>query len=156
MFYKLIYSADTKFLRAAIHIFLIISHIATFSSCMTTYNYWEFPENTGKVTTSDITKIELKNGIMINCKDKIINFENGTDSVKYIVVSTIVEGQDFKTYPTEKRIAEKGIYKIYLQNSEINGDKTALLVLGIVVITAVVAFIIAFATTPWHMGGFGG
>lgn len=156
MFYKLIYSADTKFLRAAIHIFLIFSYMTTFSSCMTTNNYWEFPENTGKVTTSDITKIELKNGIIINCKDKLINFENGTDSVKYIVVSTIVLGHDFKTYPTEKRIAEKDIYKIYLQNSEINGDKTALLVLGIVVITAVVAFIIAFATTPWHMGGFGG
>ena len=123
---------------------------------MTTHNYWEFPENTEKVTSSDITKIELKDGTMIDCKDKIINFENGADSLKYIVISTIVAGQDYKSYRTEKRIAEKFIYKIYLQNSEINGGKTALLVLGIVVVTVFVAFIIAVTTTPWHISGLGG
>lgn len=156
MFYNILNSSDVKSQRAAFHIFLIISYMATFSSCMTTHNYWEFPENAEKVNASDITKIELKNGIMINCKDKIINFENGADSVKYIVVSTIVEGQDFKTYRSEKWIAEKDIYKIYVQNSEINGGKTALLVLGIVVVTTVVAILIAFATTPWHIRGLGG
>lgn len=155
MFYIKLKSSDTKKLRAAFHIFLIISYMTTFSSCMTTYNYWEFPENAAKVASSDITKIELKNGIIIDCKDKLIKFEKGADSVKYIVVSTIVAGKDYKTYSTEKRIPEKDIYKIYIQNSEINGGKTAILVLGIVVVTAVVAFIIALATTPWHMKGLG-
>lgn len=156
MFYKTINSSKNRILRAAIHIFLIISYMTTFSSCMTTYNYWEFPENASKAASSDITKIELKNGITIDCKDKLISFEKGTDSVKYVIVSTITAGKNFKTYRTDNRIPEKDIYKIYIQNSEINGGKTALLVLGIVVVTAVVAFIIALATTPWHMRGLGG
>ena len=156
MFYKTINSSKNRIPRAAIHIFLIISFMTTFSSCMTTYNYSEFPENAAKVASSDITKIELKNGIIIDCKDKLIKFEKEADSVKYIVVTTIVAGKDYNTFSTEKRIPEKDIYKIYLQNSEINGGKTALLVLGIVVVTVFVAFIIAVTTTPWHISGLGG
>ncbi|MBK8552477.1 MAG: hypothetical protein IPL53_15955 [Ignavibacteria bacterium] len=134
-------------LRVMLSLLLAVSYITTFSSCTTTYRYFEFPESMGQVTVSEITKIELKDGTMIDCKEKMIKFETGADSASYIVLESDTVGKDYQTYRSEKRIAEKDIYKIYMERSEINGTKTAIFVTGIVIVTALLAFIIGFATS---------
>ena len=147
MFYGLIISSKLKFSRAVFHIFLIVSYLTTFSSCMTTYNYSESPDTIDKISSDEITKIELINGTFINCKDKVITYEKGADSVKYIVVKSVYEGKDYKAYHSEKRISEKDILKIHIEHSEINAQNTFLLVLGIVIVTGILVFIIGFATS---------
>lgn len=101
----------------------------------------------GQVNVSEIIKIELKDGTMIDCKEKMIKFETGIDSVSYIILKSCTVGKDYQTYWSEKRIPEKDIYKIYMEKSEINGMETAIFVTGIVIVTAVLAFIIGFATS---------
>ena len=146
-------SSDRKKLRAAFHIFLVISYMSAFSSCMTTYDYPVLPENTGKVTSSEITKIELKNGIIIDCKNTIIKFEIGTDSVKYIILKSYTIGDGYKTYWTEKRIPEKDVSKVYMEKSEINGTQTTFLVLGIAIAVIIVALVIENSKQHFLGGG---
>lgn len=156
MFYSLINSSKLKYRRAALHILIIISYLTTFSGCMTTYNYFESPETIDTISADEITKIELINGTVINCKDKIINYESGADSIKYIVVKSLSEGNNYKAYHSEKRISEKDILKIYFEHSEVNGQKTVLLVLGIVIVIGILVFIIGMATSKHdlNLGGF--
>ena len=153
MFYIKLKSSDTKKFRAAFHIFLVISYMSAFSSCMTTYDYSVLPENTGKVTSSEITKIELKNGTIIDCKNTIIKFEKGTDSVKYIILKSYTLGDGYKTYWTEKRIPEKDVSKVYMEKSEINGTQTTFLVLGIAIAVIIVALVIENSKQHFLGGG---
>ena len=153
MFYIKLKSSDTKKLRAAFHIFLIISYMSAFSSCMTTYDYSVLPENIGKVTSSEITKIELKNGTIIDCKNTIIKFEIGTDSVKYIILKSYSIGDGYKTYWTEKRIPEKDVCKVYMEKSEINGTQTTFLVLGITIAVIILALVIENSKQHFLGGG---
>lgn len=155
MLYKFINQPKLELLKLIFNIFLIISYMTTLSSCMTTYNYSESPESMETVSASEIKKIELKSGIMIDCKDKLIKFEKGIDSVTYIALGYHVT-EDHKNYWKEQRISENDIYKIYLERSELNQEKTFLLVLGILVVTALVIVLIAFASTPdlFHVSGF--
>ena len=125
-------SSDIKKLRAAFHIFLIISYMSAFSSCMTTYDYSVFPDNIRKVNSSEITMIELNNGTIIDCNNTIIKFEKGADSVKYIILKSYTVGEKFETYWTEKKIPEEDVYKIYMERSEVNGTQTTFLVSGFV------------------------
>lgn len=150
MIYKIIDSSGNKFLRAGFNIFLIISYLSTFSSCMTTHNTWEMPETINQANTSEIKKIELNDGTMIDCKDKILKFVNAGDSGKYILIKSYTAGNDIQTFWTEKRIPEKDIYKFYIEKTEANGSTTTLLVIGIVVIV-VIAFLVAIGQSFKHM-----
>lgn len=147
MFYGLIVSSKLKISRAVFHIFLIVSYLTTFSSCMTTYNYSESTDTIDTISSDEITKIELINGTFINCKDKVITYETGADSVKYIVVKSVSGGKDYKAYFSEKRISEKDILKIHIEHSKIDAQNTVLLVLGIVIVTGILTFIIGMATS---------
>jgi len=153
MFNRIFNSSDIKFQRAVFHIFLIISYVTTFSSCMTTYNYPVFPDNIGKVTSSEITKIELNNGTIIDCKNTIIKFEKGADSVKYIVLNSYTVGKGYKTYWKEKRIPEKDVYKVYMEKSEVNGTQTTFLVLGITIAVIILAIVIENSKQHFLGGG---
>ena len=123
---------------------------------MTTYDYSVLPENIGKVTSSEITKIELNNGTIIDCKNTIIKFEIGADSEKYLILKSYTTGEGYKTYWTGKRIPEKDVYKIYMKKSEVNGTQTTFLVLGIAVVAIIVAIVIGnsksnfFSAGSWH------
>lgn len=146
-------SSVIKKLRAAFHIFLIISYMSAFSSCMTTYDYSVFPDNIRKVNSSEITKIELNNGTIIDCNNTIIKFEKGADSVKYIILKSYTVGERFETYWTEKKIPEEDVYKIYMERSEVNGTQTTFLVLGIAIAVAIVALVIENSKQHFFGGG---
>ena len=150
MIYRIINSTGNKFIRTALNIFLILSYIATYSGCMTTYNSWEMPGTMNQINFNEIKKIELKDGTMIDCKDKILKFENAGDSGKYIVIKSYTVGNDFQTFLTEKRIPEKDIYKIYIEKSKVSGSTTTLLVIGIIVI-GIIALLVAFGQSFKHM-----
>lgn len=153
MFYNKIHT-KLKSMHSVFTLFLAILYITTFSSCMTTHNYSEFPDSFDTVSTSGITKIELKSGLFIDCADKIIIFETGADSVKYIVIKSYSDVKGNSTYWTERRISEKDIYKIFYETSKINGSKTVLLVLGIVIAGLIAAFFIALSSSSFSPGGF--
>lgn len=137
-----------KILRVLINILLANAYIITFTGCMTTYNYSEPPESIDSVSASKMIKIKLKNGEFINCADKIISFEIGSDSVKYILLTSYTLGKGNLKYRTDKRISEKDIYKIYYEASKVNSGLTGLLVIGILIVGLIVAYIIAVGTTP--------
>lgn len=153
MFYRIINSSDIKIPRAAFHIFLIISYMTAFSGCMTTYNYPVFPDRIEKVNSSEISKIELNNGTIIDCKNTVIKFEKGADSTKYIILKSYTTGEGYKTYWTEKRIPEKDVYKVYMEKSEVNGTQTTFLVLGIAVAAIIVAIVIGNSKSHFFGGG---
>ena len=146
-------SSVIKKLRAAFHIFLIISYMSAFSSCMTTYDYSVFPDNIRKVNSSEITMIELNNGTIIDYNNTIIKFEKGADSVKYIILKSYTVGEKFETYWTEKKIPEEDVYKIYMERSEVNGTQTTFLVLGIAIAVAIVALVIENSKQHFFGGG---
>jgi hypothetical protein len=150
MIYKIINSSGNKFQRAVLNIFIILSYLTTFSSCMTTYESWEIPGTMNQTNSNEIKKIELKDGTMIDCKDKILKFENAGDSGKYIVVKSYTVGKNFQTFWTEKRIPEKDIYKFYIDKSEASGSTTTLLVIGVVVIVVIV-FLVALGQSFKNM-----
>lgn len=127
-------------------LFLAIFYISTFSSCMTTHSFSVYPDSFDTVSTSGITKIELKNGLFIGCADKEIRFETGADSVKYIVIKTYKDEKGNSTYWTERRISEKDIYKIYYETSKFNSRKTGLLVLGIIIVGLIAVFLIGVSS----------
>lgn len=153
VFYKILNSSDLKFPRAAFHFLLIFSYITTFSGCMSTYNYPVFSDRIEKVHSSEISKIELNNGTIIDCKNTVIKFEKGADSTKYIILKSYTTGEGYKTYWTEKRIQEKDVYKIYLEKSEVNGTQTTFLVLGIAVAAVIVAIVIGNSKSHFFGGG---
>ncbi len=152
MFYQYVYSSDPKIFRAAFHIFLILTYMTTFSSCMTTHYYPVFPDKIEKVNSAEITSIELNNGTIIDCKNTVFKFEKGADSLKYIILKSYTVGEGYKTYWTEKRIPEKDVYKIYIGKSEVNGTQTTFLVLGIAV-AAVIISIVMYNSKPHFFGG---
>lgn len=151
MIYKIINSSVNKFLRAGLNIFLIISYLTTFSSCMTTSETWKLPETIDQANTSEIKKIELNDGTMIDCKDKILKFVNAGDSGKYIVIKSYTTGKDFQTFWTEKRIQEKDIYKFYIERSEVNGSQTTIVIIVLAVVIAVIALLIGLGQSFNHM-----
>lgn len=151
MIYKIIDSSGNKFLRAGLSIFLIISYLSTFSGCMTTHNTWEMPETINQANTSEIKKIELNDGTMIDCKDKILIFVNAGDSGKYILIKSYTAGNDFQTFWTEKRIQEKDIYKFYIEKSEVNGSQTTVVIIVLAVAIAVIALLVAIGQSFKHM-----
>lgn len=150
MFYSLINSSRLKHLRAVFSIILIIAYLTAYSGCMTTYNYFESSGSLNRISPDEITKIELIDGSVVNCKDKIINIEKDSDSVKYIVVKTLTEGKNHKASHSEKRISEKDILKIHVVHSEVNGQKTVLVVMGIVIVLGLIVLVIGFAASKQH------
>lgn len=152
MIYKLIYHPKLKFKITFLNIFLIICYTASLYSCETTRSYSVNPDSIGKISSQEITRIELKNGETINCRNMIIKFENGTDSARYIILRSYTSGADFKTYWTEKRIPEKDIRKIYLEKTETNNTKTVIYVSGIVIALILIALVVS--TGALKMPGF--
>lgn len=49
MFYNYFNKPKLKMLREMVSLLLAASYITTFSSCTTTYHYFEFPESMGQV-----------------------------------------------------------------------------------------------------------
>lgn len=151
MIYKIINSSGNKFKRTALNLFLILSYLTTLSSCMTTHDTWENPETINQANTSEIKKIELNDGTMIDCKDKIIIFENAGDSGKYVVIKSYTAGNNFQIFWTEKRIQEKDIYKFYIERSEVNGSQTTVVILVLAVAIAVIVLLVGLGQSFKHM-----
>lgn len=144
MIYKIINSAGNKLQITVLNTILILLYITTFSSCMTTYESWNIPDSVNQSNASDIKRIELNDGTLIDCKDKILKFENAGDSGKYILISA---GNYLQTYWSENRIPLKDIYKIYTEKSEVNSTMTAILVTGLVIVTAFIVFLFALGSS---------
>lgn len=141
MFYKFINQPKLELLKLIFNIFLITSYMTTISSCMTTDLSYVSPDSIESVEDGKILKIELKDGTLVNCKNKLIKIEKGADSVNYFVINSKVNNKDIKPNPDVKRISEKDIYKIYLEKSEVNVPLT------IMVVSVAVAMVIVAATT---------
>lgn len=151
MFYRIINSEKLKIFRTAFSILLIVSCITTFSSCMNTYSYVESAETVEYFlsdSTAEITKIELINGMTINCTDKILKFETGVDSLKYLVIKSYVTGSDKSVYRDIRKIPENEISGINIEKSEVNVTKTIFFVLGIATVAFILGYIIATVSDP--------
>lgn len=151
MLYRIINSSKQKYSRGFIHIFIIISYLATHSGCMSTYNYSSSPDNISSISPDEITKIELIDGSVIYCKNKTVMIERGADSVKYILVKSLTGSKDSNTNLSEKRISEKDIFKIHIEHSKINSRKTALLVLVTVAAIGIIVLIIGISTAKMNI-----
>lgn len=143
MIYCKINSLKMKTGRNTLSFILILSMITAFSSCMTTHSYYENPETYNSATSPVITKIELKNGEIIDCKDKILKFETNMDSVKFIVINSYVTGKENKTYWTKKQIPVSDILRVYMEKSEVNGTQTTLLIVGLAAAAALIIAVIS-------------
>lgn len=156
MIYNIINSGRLKTYKIWVSILLIISCMNTLNSCMTTYNYMGIPESVLSDSTAKITKVELNNGITINCTDKIVKFETGADSLRYLVIKSYVKGSDKSVYWDERKIPEIEISGINIEKSEVNVTKTIFFVVGIATLAVVVGFIVALAISPptFKIGGF--
>lgn len=153
MIYRKINSLKMKSGRNTVCIILVFSLIVTFSSCMTTQTYYENPDTFKYETPSKITKIELNDGKVIDCDNKIIKFETDTNSVKYIVINSYVKGKESKTYWFEKRIPVSDILRIHSEKSELNIRATILLCVSLAAIVALlVAFSIGMHSMNLNMG----
>ena len=153
MIYGKINSLKMKSGRNKVCIILVFSLIVTFSGCMTTHNYNESPDTYNFETPSKITQIELNDGKVIDCDNKIIKFETDSDSVKYIVINSYVKGKEYKTYWFKKRIPVSDILKIHSEKSELNIRATILLCVGLAAIVALfVAISIGMHNMNFKMG----
>ena len=134
---------------------IIAAYSLTFCSCTTTRNYYyETPYPAFSDSSAEITKIVLKNKEIIDCEDKVVKIEKGTDSINYIVVSSFTPGIDYKPVWTEKKIPENDILKIQMEKSEVSDGKTALYIAGGVVAGILIIFgVLALSNETFSHGG---
>ena len=140
MFYKIINSGKYKTGRVLLNYILILSYFIFANSCMTTRDYFTNPEYLKTEQLEDINIIELKNGTVIEGKDKLIQIGRNADSTMYLRIWSedqvkSKEHVDNNTVKWSKvQISEKDIKKIQMTDSKVNVPVTLLLIFGILVV----------------------
>ena len=122
---------------------------------MTTDTSYISPASVNSKPKSVITKVILKNGTQINCKDKKVKFEETFGNEKFIVISynkntdSVKIGEDrysIKVKVIEDRISMNDISKIEIEESRFSTGKTLLITGGVFVLLMIV-FAIGIGTT---------
>lgn len=143
MIYARINSAKMRCKRILLSCILIITTLITFSSCTTTESSYVTIGSYDQGSQAKILKIILKNGIEINCQDKLVRFEDIYDQGGAIIISfgdTLKSGAiNWK----EQRIPETNIYKIFIEEDKVNATKTILIVSGVVLVAALIFIVLA-------------
>lgn len=134
--------------RAIFNIFLNIFYMSALNSCTTTEMTFVSPEAIESGSTGKITKIELKDGTIINCRNKKVKI-NKSDSTGFIVLTsadTVKSGDNRSSIQmNEQRIPESDILNIQLEKSEADTTKTVFVILGIAAGAALVYLIVLIA-----------
>lgn len=144
MFYKIINSGKYKAGRVLLNYILIVSYFISANSCMTTRDYSTNPEYLKTEQLEDIYRIELKNGTVIDGKDKIIQLGRNADHTMYLLiwsedqVMSKEHADNTKVKWSKVQISENEIKKIQMTDSKVNLPITLLLIFGILVVIFVV------------------
>lgn len=143
MIYAIINSAKMRYKRILLSCILIITTLMTFSSCTTAESSFVSTGSFEQGSQAKILKIILKNGIEINCQDKLVRYEDKYDPVGVFIISV---GDTLKSGAInwkEQRIPGINIYKIFIEEDKVNATKTILIVSGVVVVAAVIFIVLA-------------
>ena len=143
MIYAKINSCKMRSERVLLCCILIITTMITFSSCTTTETSVVTNDRFDRESQTKIIKIILKNGIVINCEDKRVRFENNYDMTGSFVISTADITNDGVINWKEQVIPVTDIQRILIEEENTDATKTILIVSGIVVVAAILIFVLA-------------
>ena len=122
---------------------LVFTTLISFSSCTTTESSYLSAGTYNEGSQSKIIKIILKNGIVINCEDKRVRFENNNDMTASFVISTADITNGGVINWKEQRIPGTDIQRILIEEEKADATKTLLVVSGIVIVAVVVLLVLA-------------
>ena len=142
MIYAKINSCKMRSERVMLCCILIITTMITFSNCTTTETSVVTNDRFDRESQAKIIKIILKNGIVINCEDKIVRFENNYDMSGDFIISSADTLKAGTVNWKDQRISGTDIQKILIQEENVNTTKTILIVSGLLVLAAVVFLVL--------------
>ena len=142
MIYSKINSCKMRTERVLLCCILIITTMITFSSCTTTETSVVTNDRFDRESQAKIIKIILKNGIVINCEDKIVRFENNYDMSGDFIISTADTMNAGTVNWKDQRISGTDIQKIFIEEENIDATKVILIASGILVLAAVVFLVL--------------
>ncbi|MCE1165818.1 MAG: hypothetical protein LWX07_10500 [Bacteroidetes bacterium] len=155
MFSDRFYPGKSLFSSSIIYL-LIFTFLLSLSGCETTKVSRETPEylelfNNTKIQAS---KIIMKNGTFMDLTDELVyyykNYKDTSDVLvfkNYDTIRTKENGKDvLKLRLKEKLVPLSSVQEVFIQRTEFDAGMTALLVLGVVVVSALTFFLIALAS----------
>lgn len=145
MFYLIINSNKLKFQRTVLIYFLIFSYVTTLSSCMTTSITYEKPESVKPSSCEEISKIQLKSGISVNCINKKVSLEKGNDSTYYFAVMDLIPGDQYNTTGKKQLISVNDIKKVQFSGDGLNTPSVILIVAGVLIVGAAITTALAMS-----------
>ncbi|MBK8552258.1 MAG: hypothetical protein IPL53_14815 [Ignavibacteria bacterium] len=101
---------------------------------------------------TEISKLQLKNGKLIDCMDKLIHIQKESDSAEFIVIEyagipdTVKEGSKgyiYNTRMSEMKIQLSDVQKIYQDKSKVNAPLTVLMVFGSIFVFGILLMVIS-------------
>lgn len=139
MFYKTINSDKHRFKKAIANCILIVSFLTSFTGCMTTVNSFVSPDSMYSVSAEDIEKIELKNGVIIDCESKRVEIEQTKNSETLFIIKTLIS--ETKNQWNCTKISGKDIKNIRINDSELDVPMTLVAVAGVLAVIGAIALI---------------
>lgn len=128
-------SCKMKTERVLLSCILIITTLIPFSSCTTAESSYVNSVKPGQESSVRILKIILKNGIVINCKDKVVGIENNYDKGSEYIISTADTISSGAVNWKEQRLSESAIQKIYIEEDNVDATKTVIVVSRVVIVS---------------------
>lgn len=128
-------SCKMKTERVLLSCILIITTLIPLSSCTTAESSYVNSVKPGKESSVRVLKIILKNGVVINCKDKIVRIENNYDTGRDFIISTADTIGSGTVNWNEQRFPELAIQKIYIEEDNVDATKTVIVVSGVVIVS---------------------
>lgn len=141
MIFGFVNSKKIKVIRTFLSCVLIITVLATFSSCATTEIVPMKAENVEYGSPAVITKIILKNKLSIDCVNTYIVIDrNAYPQLFNITYSDTIResnnGYAYKTAWNKLSIPESNINKVYMENSKVSITSAVLIILGLLSLAA--------------------
>lgn len=150
MFYNNINNTKTRIFIVILNCFLILVYLNSMIGCETTGLYNVSPGDLETGSTSEIKKIELKNGTVINCTGKMIKIERESDSTVVFVITSVlnIKSQDSAgrnvINPNDIRIPEKVIKTILVELTKEDDGMTTVAIAGGILLVGVIICLFSF------------
>ncbi len=153
MFFKIITSAKRSIEFKLLTYLLVFSFILTISGCTTTETQRVSANNIAYKVDYEIVNVIMKNGLVINLRDKSARFAKEYDDKKNVILYRQIDTvwtteKSYKVYTKTNVIKLDDVQEVTIEKSEINVGLTILATVGIIAAIALILLLVAAADEP--------
>ncbi|MFC2092709.1 hypothetical protein ACFLSV_02300 [Bacteroidota bacterium] len=153
MIFKIITNAKHRKEFKLLTYLLVFSFVLTISGCTTTETQRVSANNISYKVDYEIVNVIMKDGLLINLRDKSARFEKEYDDKKNVIVyrqidTVRVTERSYKVYAKTNVIELDNVQEVTIEKSEIDVGLTILVTVGIIAVIAIIILIAAANSSP--------